>query len=60
MDFIQGEKREQFQLMSLEIFISQDNNNLYFIGISTFKNIIFQSFLSDRQFLISKSKKNRS
>ena len=52
MDFIQGEKREQFQLMSLEIFISQDNNNLYFIGISTFKNIIFQSFLSDRQFLI--------
>jgi len=43
--------------MSLEVFVSQDNNILYFIRISIFKYIIFQSLFGDRQFLISKSKK---
>jgi len=54
MDFIQGENMEQFQLMSLEEFISQDNKSLCFIRIGIFKYIIFQSLLSVRQFLISK------
>jgi len=54
MDFIQGENMEQFHLMSLEAFISQDNKSLCFIGIGNFKDIIFQSLLGERKFLISK------
>ena len=42
--------------MSLEVFVSQDNNILCFIRISVFKYIIFQSLFGDRQFLISKPK----
>ena len=45
--------------MSFEAFISQDNNSLYLILINIFKNIIFQSLLNDRQFLISKSKNQK-
>jgi len=41
MDFIPGENREQFQLMSLEAYISQDNTLRFVDAIRTIKNAIF-------------------
>ena len=41
MDFIQGENREQFQLMSLKVFISQDNTLRFADAIRTIKMPFF-------------------
>jgi len=41
MDFIQGENREQFQLLSLEVFISQDNTVGFVVAIRTIKTVSF-------------------
>jgi len=41
MDFIQGENREQFQLLSLKAFISQDNTVRFVDAIRTIKNAIY-------------------
>ena len=59
MDFIQDENRDQFQFMSLATFISQDYKSPHYIRISIFKNTIFQSLLSDRQFFDFKIEKNK-
>jgi len=57
MAFIQVENRDQFQFMSLATFISQDDKSPHYIRISIFKNTIFQSLLSDRQFFDFKIEK---
>ena len=59
MAFIQVENRDQFQFMSLATFISQDDKSPHYIRISIFKNTIFQSLLSDRQFFDFKIEKNK-
>jgi len=60
MDFIQGENRKQFQLMSLEAFISQDNTVRFVVAFRIIKNAIFSKSSCSLPIFNFKIKENRN